>query len=127
LFVFFHQEVTILCLSYFSYYDQSVLDFLQEFGRNSPFTNVNLELHGENHRKFDAMSKVMAQLLPSITSIESLRSYDYDHNAALFQEELSDMLTSARILNGRSVFIIIIKITSMILNSYSFQSFWRWL
>jgi hypothetical protein len=86
---------------------------LQKFGCNSLFTNVNLTLYGENRRKFDAMSKMMTQLMPSITSIESLNPSDcYDHNAALFQEEFSDMLASTRIINGWSGFIPIKKLAS---------------
>jgi hypothetical protein len=85
---------------------------LQEFHSNSLLTNVHLFLSGENRRQLNAMIKMMPQLLPSITSIESLNSYHcYDHNAALFQagffkEELSDMLTSARILYEWSGFKI---------------------
>jgi hypothetical protein len=97
--------------SFFSYYDQSVLDFLQEFGRNSLLTNVHLFLYGENRPKIDAMSQMMTQFLPSITNIESLIPYDcYDHNAALFQEELSDMMTSTRFIFGWSGFIPIVKL-----------------
>jgi hypothetical protein len=95
---------TVTILSFFSYYDESVLGFLQEFRRNSMLTNVHLFLCGDNRRQLNAMNQMMPRLLPSITSIESLNTYDcYDHNAALFQagffkKELSDMLTSARIL-----------------------------
>jgi hypothetical protein len=79
---------------------------LEQFGRNSLLTNVYLLLGGEIRPKFDAMSKMMTQLLPSITSIEALNTYRcYDHNAALFQEELSDMLASTRIIRAWSGFI----------------------
>jgi hypothetical protein len=103
---FLQQKVTIL--SFISYYDQSVLGFLQEFHRNSLFTNVNLALCG-HHGKFDAMSQMMTQLLPSITSIESLKPIylNHDYNAALFQEH-SNMLASAKILIIWSGFIHIL-------------------
>jgi hypothetical protein len=121
-------------------------------------TNVKLILCGENRPKFDAMSQMMTQLLPSITSIESLRPYDcYDHNAALFQEELSDMLASTRILRHWSGLIPLKKLATestdmenclpkpadwhyinlpkqnnlspfkLLSIIYSFQSFWLWL
>jgi hypothetical protein len=85
---------------------------LQEFGRNSLLTNVHLLLGGENDRKFDAMSQMMTQLLPSITSIESLRSICYHHHTALFREEHSDMMASTRILFGWSGLIPIKKLES---------------
>jgi hypothetical protein len=56
------------------------------------------------------MSQMMRQLLPSITSIESLNPYYcYNHNSALFQaavfeRKLSDMMASARILHEWSGF-----------------------
>jgi hypothetical protein len=104
-------------LSFISYYDQSVLGFLQKFNRNSLLTNVNLTLKGENRPKFDAMSEMMTQLLPSITSIESLTSECKQNNPALLQEH-SDMLTSARILIDWSGFISIIKLTCKILTRH---------
>jgi hypothetical protein len=97
--------------SFFSYYNRSVLVFLQEFGRSSLLTNVKLTLCSENRREFDAISQMMAQLLPSITSIESLTPYYcYDHNMALFQEKHSHMLASTRILLCWSVLIPILKL-----------------
>jgi hypothetical protein len=87
---------------------------LQEFRRNSLLTNVHLILWGGNRRKFDAMSLMMTQLLPSITNIESLMPYydRYDPNTALFQEEkeLSDILAPARILLGWSGLFPIIRL-----------------
>jgi hypothetical protein len=106
LFVFF-PAVTIL--SCFSYYDQSVLDFLQEFNQNPLLTNVHLLLYGENRRKFDAMSQMMTQFMPSITSIESLNPYNcYNNNTGLFREEHADMMSSTRIIFGWSSFIFVL-------------------
>jgi hypothetical protein len=102
-FVCFFLQKKIQSILSFSYYDQSVLGFLQQFHRNSLFTNVNLTLLGENRRKFNAMTQMMTQLLPSITSIESLTPTC--HNYALFLKEHSDMLASAKILIIRSAFI----------------------
>jgi hypothetical protein len=55
------------------------------------------------------MSQMMTQLLPSITSIESLKPIylNHDYNAALFQEH-SNMLASAKILIIWSGFIHIL-------------------
>jgi hypothetical protein len=103
---------------FFSYYDQSVLGFLQEFHRNSLFTNVHLSLSGENRRKFDDMSQMMTQLLPSITSIESLRPIyvNYDYNADFFRGHYN-MLASSRILiKGLGFIPIILNINKNINN-----------
>jgi hypothetical protein len=92
---FFQQKDTIL--SFISYYDQTVLGFLQEFRSNSLLTDVKLILCAEHYRrKFDAMSQMMTQLLPSITSIESLSLQCDNKKTALFLKEHSDMLALTR-------------------------------
>jgi hypothetical protein len=53
------------------------------------------------------MTQMMTQLLPSITSIESLTPLYYNYNTALFLEEHSDMLASVRILTSWSGFILL--------------------
>jgi hypothetical protein len=83
--------------SFISYCDDSVLGFLQEFHRNSLFTNVNLDLFDNKvYRESKRISSLMIQLLPSITSIESVKPLIYC--MALLKEKNSDMLSSARIL-----------------------------
>jgi hypothetical protein len=59
--------------SFFSYFNQFVLGFLQEFQRNSLLTNVDLNLY-----KTNVDSDVLPQLLPLFISVESLNLFHID-------------------------------------------------
>jgi hypothetical protein len=83
--------------SFISYYNEDVLGFLQQFHRNSLFTNVNLNLFDNKVcRESKRISSLMTRLLPSITSIESVKPWR--HCMAVLKEDNFDMLSSARVL-----------------------------
>jgi hypothetical protein len=87
-------------LSFFSYFNQSVLGFLQEFHRKSLLTNVELNLVKTN---FD--SNALTQLVPLLTNINKLNLLFHIDIEALIQKEYSKaMLASARILIIQYVF-----------------------
>jgi hypothetical protein len=59
----------------FSYVDTSVLQFLGKFQENSLLTDVNMFYLYEDE---DILSRVLAKILPFITSIDSLASPEID-------------------------------------------------
>jgi hypothetical protein len=85
--------------SFFRYFNEIVLGFLQEFQRNSLLTNVHLCLY-----KTNLESNALSQLVSLLTSIEKLILFYIDIEAFIQQGYSKTLLESARILYIESVF-----------------------
>jgi hypothetical protein len=79
--------------SFFRYFNEFVLGFPQEFHRNSLLTNVDLSFY-----KTNVDSNAISQIVPLLTSIETLNLFYMDIEALIQKEYSARMLESARIL-----------------------------
>jgi hypothetical protein len=87
----------------FSHVDESAIDFLKEFQRNSLLTNVNIAFHPWNSS--DWMLPFLTKVVPLFTSINCIDLYRHVWNSKIrimleeeYREEATPMLASARIL-----------------------------
>jgi hypothetical protein len=55
-----------------SYFDDSVLRFLQEFQQNSLLTNVKVRFAKIRNRSADVLVRIMTNVMPLLTSIDSI-------------------------------------------------------
>jgi hypothetical protein len=83
----------------FSYFDEFVLRFMQEFHRISLLTNVDLCFFEPN-----VDSDALLQIVPLLTSIDQLNLFYIDIEALIQKEYSTRMLASARILFIQSAF-----------------------
>jgi hypothetical protein len=85
----------------FSYYDQSVHHFLQEFKHKSLFTNVNLVFYSAEYDTPPLLT-FMVNVLPFFANISSIRIRNNHKSVHPFQFQYLQfavpMLTSARVL-----------------------------
>jgi hypothetical protein len=82
-------------------YEESILQFLEQFSHNAMFTDVNLELYYDYDYRHE--ENALIQFLPKfsllVTSIESIELGDENVLARLEEENFGrELLTSARVL-----------------------------
>jgi hypothetical protein len=119
---FFQEKNCTIPLISLSYFDRSVLGFLQEFHHNYLFTNVNLKMSTKDITSPENQLEFLTHFLPLMTNINSIELLAPSlYYLDLIQNECSEllmpMLASAQVLVTKLVFYFPFPNSKLIIHS----------